>query len=321
VNETCAECGFDASDYTRADMLGTLRAVAPIWRTTVEGVDEDVLAAAPAPGVWSAQQYAAHSRDVTGAMGYLLHLALSEDHPVIGPVPETPEPEAKGTIAALIRQLDQNAARLGERARAMSEPEWSRQVDVGDNTLDATWIVGHAVHDATHHLRDVGRGFHALGAGAPTQRGTLVQISASDGGVPKAALPGATIERRGIVGDRQAERKHHGKPLQALSLWSADVIAALNNEGHSVYPGAAGENLTVADIDWSTIRPGVRVAVGEALIEISAFATPCTKNAQWFRDRDFQRIDHGLHPGWSRAYAWVVRGGEIAPGDDVVVEP
>jgi hypothetical protein len=31
-------------------------------------------------------------------------------------------------------------------------------------------------------------------------------------------------------------------------------------------------------------------------------------------------MDHDRHPGWSRAYAWVLRGGEVHPGDAVVVE-
>ena len=220
-----------------------------------------------------------------------------------------------------ITQLDKNVARLNGRATKMSEEDWHRTVTAGDETADATWIVAHAVHDATHHLRDTGRGLHALGAGAPTQRGSVVQVSTSDGGVPKRAHDRVTIGPRGVAGDRQAERKHHGKPLQALSLWSLEVIDALRAEGHPVTPGAAGENVTVSGVDWSTIRPGVRVQVGGALAEISAFATPCAKNAQWFSDRDFGRIDHNRHPGWSRAYAWVLDGGDVAPGDPVIVEP
>jgi MOSC domain-containing protein YiiM len=116
-------------------------------------------------------------------------------------------------------------------------------------------------------------------------------------------------------------RNEHGRVFQALCLWSADVIDALRAEGHMPYPGAAGENLTIAGVDWSTIRPGVRIAVGDVLAEISCYATPCVKNAQWFSDGNFRRIDQNLHPGWSRVYAWVVTGGTVAPGEIVVVEP
>jgi hypothetical protein len=320
--ETCEGCGFDAAEYTRDDLLGTLRALAPMWRTMTEGIDAQMLAARPAPEVWSAVEYAAHSRDVTAAMGMLLDLALTEDHPAVEPPPgdfEHVVPE--GGLGAAVTELDKQAARLMTKATKAADDGWTRRVDVGDATVDVAWIVGHAVHDATHHVRDVGRGLHALGAGATSQKGSLVQISSSDGGVPKSALPSATVGRRGVLGDRQAERKHHGRPLQALSIWSQEVIDALRGEGHPIGPGLAGENLTVSGIDWRTIRPGVRIAIGEVLAEISAFATPCVKNAQWFSDRDFRRIDHSLHPGWSRAYAWVLEGGVIAPGDDVLVEP
>ena len=320
--ETCDACGFDAAQYTRHDLLGTLRALAPIWRTTTEGIDAAILAARPAPAVWSAMEYAAHSRDVTAAMGLLLHVALTQDAPVLDAFPaDPPEPEVAASMREAITQLDKNVARLNGRASKLTEAEWHRTVTAGADTADAAWIVGHAVHDATHHLRDVGRGLHALGAGAPTQHGVVAQVSTSAGGVPKRALGRITIGTRGVAGDVQAERKHHGKPMQALSLWSTDVIDALRTEGHSVYAGAAGENVTLTGIDWTTIRPGVRVQIGSACTEISAFATPCAKNAQWFSDRDFRRIDHNRHPGWSRAYAWVLQGGEIAPGDPVVVEP
>jgi MOSC domain-containing protein YiiM len=319
--ERCDECKFDADDYTRDDLLGTLRALAPMWRTMLAGVDESVLAAAPAPGVWSAREYVAHSRDVIGAMDFVARLALTEDAPVLGPPPDTPPPDPPSTTERAIRHLERNADRLGEAVATLAAEQWSRTVTIGDETVDVSWTVAHAVHDATHHLKDVGRGLHALGAGAPTQHGNLVQINTSAGGVPKRPTPRATIDRHGVVSDVQSDRKHHGRPLQALSLWSLEVIEALRAEGHPIEPGAAGENCTITGIDWTTIRPGVRIAIGEVLVEVSAFATPCAKNAQWFKDRNFNRMADDQHPGWSRAYAWVLRGGQIAAGNRVVVEP
>ena len=319
--ETCAECGFDAAEYTRDDLLGTLRALAPIWRSMTANVDAGTLTRRPAPAVWSAAEYAAHSRDITGVMDFLLQLTLDQDHPVLGPAPDPPEPAVPPTIDRVISELDQRVAKLNGRASRMAAADWTRLLTVGDTTADAAWLVAHAVHDGTHHLRDAGRGLHALGAGAPQQRGTIAQVNTSGGGVPKLPQPKAVVDRRGVVGDTQAERKHHGRPLQALSLWSIEVIDALRAEGHSVHAGAAGENVTVSGIAWTTIRPGVRIRLGEVLTEISAFATPCVKNAQWFTDRNFRRIDQNQHPGWSRAYAWVLEGGEVMTGDAVVVEP
>ena len=98
------------------------------------------------------------------------------------------------------------------------------------------------------------------------------------------------------------------------------MIDALAAEGHPIVAGAAGENLTLTGIDWSTLRPGVQLLIGQVLCETSAWAVPCRKNDQWFTGRS-DRIDHDRHPGWSRIYAWVVEPGTVTTGDPVVVEP
>lgn len=194
------------------------------------------------------------------------------------------------------------------------------QLEAAIGGLDPEAPDADRVHDAIHGLRNLGRAIHAAGGGVMAQQGTLHQINISDGGVPKVPVTTADITRRGVVGDRQFDRKHHGRPFQALSLWSVDVIDALRAEGHPIIAGAAGENLTVAGIDWSAVRPGGRVLIGQVLCELSAWATPCRKNDQWFLERS-DRIDHERHPGWSRIYAWVVEGGTVASGDPVVIEP
>jgi MOSC domain-containing protein YiiM len=179
---------------------------------------------------------------------------------------------------------------------------------------------GGPLHDGVHALRVLSRQLHEAGAGAQTQQGTVAQVSTSSGGVPKTAAPMVDISRRGVISDQQGDRRHHGKPLQAVCLWSADVIDALVAEGHPVLPGASGENITIAGVDWFSLRPGVRLLVGQALLELSAWATPCRKNDQWFTGRS-DRIDHDLNPGWSRAYAWVIEPGTVKTGDQVIVEP
>lgn len=177
-----------------------------------------------------------------------------------------------------------------------------------------------AIHRALHDLRELGRELHDAGAGAPTQDGTVIQISTSDGGVPKGAVLTAEVGRRGLLGDRQENRTHHGRPFQALCLWSSEVIDALVAEGHPLHPGAAGENITVSGIDWASLRPGVRLLIGDVSCELSAWAQPCRKIDAWFTGRS-DRISHDDHPGWSRAYAWVLEPGTVNAGDQVLVEP
>ncbi|MBK5223120.1 MAG: MOSC domain-containing protein [Acidimicrobiia bacterium] len=129
------------------------------------------------------------------------------------------------------------------------------------------------------------------------------------------------VEWRGIVGDTQATRVHHGRPWQALCLWSAEVIDALAAEGHPVAPGAAGENVTISGIDWTTLRAGTILDIGPVRCQLSAPAQPCRKNRRWFVGGDIGQMDHDRHPGRSRWYASVLRTGTVTTRDRVVVEP
>jgi MOSC domain-containing protein YiiM len=168
----------------------------------------------------------------------------------------------------------------------------------------------------------VGRAIHALGAGAPRSTGSVVGVFASGGGVPKQPIPEAVVGYRGVEGDKQTSREHHGRVWQALCLWSADVVERLHGEGHPIARGNAGENVSITGIDWPSLRPGTRIAIGDTLLaEVSAYATPCKKNAGWFVDGDFNRMNHDREQGISRVYASVLRDGVVRPGDEVVVEP
>ena len=49
MTRNCAACGFDVADYTQDDLLGTLRALVPMWRTMTMVIDDAVLATSPSP--------------------------------------------------------------------------------------------------------------------------------------------------------------------------------------------------------------------------------------------------------------------------------
>ncbi len=151
-----------------------------------------------------------------------------------------------------------------------------------------------------------------------TRRGFVHQINTSRGGVPKLPVPAARLEVGGVVGDEQADHKHHGGPDQDLCLYSLEVIEMLRAEGHPIAAGSAGENLTLTGLDWSLMRPGLRIRIGaDAVAEVTWPATPCAKNARWFADRDFTRMSH---PGSSRWYARVLAPGDVAAGDPIEIE-
>ena len=105
------------------------------------------------------------------------------------------------------------------------------------------------------------------------------QVSLSDGGVPKRAVPAAQVSVEGLTGDRQRNRKFHGGPDRAVCLYSLEIIEALRAEGHSIGPGSAGENLTIAGLDWARLKPGDRLNIGADLqLEVMSYTTPCRVN-------------------------------------------
>ncbi len=151
-----------------------------------------------------------------------------------------------------------------------------------------------------------------------TAAGRVVQLSASNGGVPKLPLAEATVDTNGITVDRQADRRAHGGPRRALCLFALERIEALAAEGHPIAPGATGENVTTSGIDWNRVTPGARLRLGEeVLIEVTGYTEPCWKNAQWFLEGDFSAMDQEVRPGFSRVYARVLEGGDLRPGDPV----
>lgn len=149
----------------------------------------------------------------------------------------------------------------------------------------------------------------------------VVQISVSPaGGVPKGPVPRARIEVGGVVGDAQRDLEHHGGPDRAVCLYALELLQVLQHEGHPVFPGALGENLTLSGLEWRRVQPGVRVQIGaEVVLEITRATPPCKTIAPWFRDGGFTRVSEKLFPGQSRVYARVLQPGLVEVGDRVLV--
>src|SRR4051812_12964703 len=239
--EICDECRFDGSAYTRDDASGTLRATGPRWRWTIADVDPALLSRRPAPAVWSVVEYIDHSATIIEAMGRLLHAMTTTgvdpfdapQGPFAGP---DDEPTALRVEDALTR-LDANVARLHAKASTLKGDAWDATVVIDGEARTADEILRHAVHDSTHHLMDGGRVLAALSARPLPHPGVVAGLFANDGGVAKLPVPEATIGYRGVAGDRQRTRFHHGRVSQALCLWSEEVVGALQDEGHAVAPG------------------------------------------------------------------------------------
>jgi sulfite oxidase len=149
--------------------------------------------------------------------------------------------------------------------------------------------------------------------------GRIVQLSLKpregrSRGLPKRPVPELFVTLEGVQGDfnRWRTEKASGDPDQAVLLLSEETLADLRAEGWPVQPGDMGENLTVAGLPAEALRPGVRVHVGEVVLEVSKACDPCTilhtlPYVGLERGPAFLRAMAGRR-GW---FARVVQGGTI----------
>jgi MOSC domain-containing protein YiiM len=149
----------------------------------------------------------------------------------------------------------------------------------------------------------------------------VFSIQLSPGGVPKLPVRNARVERTGIVGDGVNHPKVHGGPERAVCLFPLEHILALQAEGNPIYPGSVGENLTLAGLDWTSLKPGTILKVGnDVILELTKPVDPCKTIAASFIDGNFRRIDPARRPEWARFYARVAVPGDIVVGDSVTPE-
>lgn len=330
--EHCDACGFDSDLYNRSDTMSSQRVIPAVLEAAAEGLGDAALATRPGassststlPGIeWSIAEYTDHVREVVFGNRLAIEVALEKPGTDLG---AAPKPERNDTPTDIDHRTALNGVaaeyeQMRQLLTGLSDEQWSASVILDGRPHPVGWFARHVIHDGLHHLADIGRIRHWLGEGAATVTGTVSGLFRSDGGVPKSPIDRADISPEGLAGDRQADRKHHGRPVQAICLWSGDVIASLQAEGHPIRAGAAGENITVSGVAWEQLRPGTRLEVGSVSMLISAHAIPCAKNAQWFNDRDFKRILHQRNPGLSRLYAIPLNRGPVAVGDPIIVEP
>ena len=88
-------------------------------------------------------------------------------------------------------------------------------------------VSGPTLHRFQHQLHESARARHRAGDGMTTTTGRVAHLNIGAGGVPKGPVDAFSVTWSGPTGDRQHTRRHHGRPFQALCLWSLDVIESL----------------------------------------------------------------------------------------------
>jgi hypothetical protein len=167
----CGECGFVYTDLDGADTPAAIRAFARRYRAPLSrflpGEDgDDLVRRRPAPGTWSALEYAAHLRDVFGNYERWMVQTLAEDRPQLeGPGPDVLAAEGHYNELdpkTVVDELAANAERLAATLEAVPADGWDRVGIRRDQERSILFSARRAVHEGNHHLLDIGRGMRAV---------------------------------------------------------------------------------------------------------------------------------------------------------------
>lgn len=121
------------------------------------------------------------------------------------------------------------------------------------------------------------------------------------------------LGRTNLVGDGQADRKHHGGPDKAVCAYPAAHYPLWQAElGLPDFPfGAFGENVTLDELTEQDVCIGDAFAIGEARVQISQPRQPCWKLSRRWRVKDLAlRVQLTGRTGW---YLRVLAEGYVAP--------
>lgn len=171
--DRCERCDF-TYDELPADQVPTVlreqpsRYAACLRRAEVAGV----LRTRPAPGTWSALEYACHVRDVLQVQGERVHLALVEDTPTFTPMGREERPVTlrynEQDLRAVLTDLGAAAEQLAATYAALDDERLLRTAVYNwpeTSLRTIAWIGRHTVHEALHHRDDIDRGIAQLRAG------------------------------------------------------------------------------------------------------------------------------------------------------------
>lgn len=155
--EVCAECGFRGSDWDVEQALQFLATLPDAWAAITTGLDAVDLGRRTRSDRWSIAEYTDHVRETTFGMRFLIDVAVDTPGTDLG---SPPEPRFDATPRAIdveysLRRFRLEVELLVARATALDPQHWSSTVVVGAQDVDVLWILRHAVHDLSHHLRDI----------------------------------------------------------------------------------------------------------------------------------------------------------------------
>lgn len=164
VDGVCDECGYDYDAPARGEIAQAIRGAIPEYRRRLVSTGVDKLRVRPEPSVWSPLEYACHMRDVFSAQRDRLRLALNEEEPTFTSMRReervTEERYNEQDPRDVAEQFEETAEGFATELDALTASDWQRTGIYSypsPRPRSVEWIARHTLHEALHHLMDIGR--------------------------------------------------------------------------------------------------------------------------------------------------------------------
>ena len=163
----CPECGLDYDTISPSDAKVAIRSFPRRDRTAVAGAleddaDEGLIRRRPDATTWSALEYTVHVADLYEAFAPAFRRMFEQDRPSITGMwdPDeraTAERYGEQDPMASLERLDAAADALVQVLDRVDADAWSRTATFPWGERDLLTMTRNAVHEGSHHLRDVER--------------------------------------------------------------------------------------------------------------------------------------------------------------------
>jgi len=137
-------------------------------------------------------------------------------------------------------------------------------------------------------------------------------------GIHKSSVPGPVfLGKEGVENDSVIDRKYHGGEDQAVYAYGYNHYPfwqkqyPLLNMSHGFF----GENLSLSNLDETTIYVGDIYELGEAVIQVTKPRQPCIKLGIRFKDTEV--IKQFWNTTKSGIYFKIVQAGKVAVEDEL----
>jgi S-DNA-T family DNA segregation ATPase FtsK/SpoIIIE len=158
----CPECGLDYDTVSPADAAVAIRSYPRRYGEALDGKEDDAVRRRPEPTVWSAIEYTAHVADIFPVFTSTVRKMRTESHAVVDDFWDPDQRAAEQhygekAIDDVLADMRANAGALADEIEAVPSDGWTREATFPWGDRDLLTMVRNAVHEGTHHLRDVER--------------------------------------------------------------------------------------------------------------------------------------------------------------------